>query len=267
MDLTQYKFNLSKSLHDPRDFMLESIYPDPVTLPEVYDLRPQMQPIRDQGNQGTCSAQTAAAMKEWQELVDVQYKNYFSPQFVYNSRSNQESGGMTPRDTMEILFKIGIVPEKDYPYGNFGKITEELIKKAETYKIQGYAQINTIDSLKKALFGNGPCYIAFSVYNPQNMEFWKQTSSNQQALGGHALTVVGWLKDSFIIRNSWTVQWGDNGYTYFKFIDWGMQWETWTCIDADSNPETLKKKVDEHMQLQKYKQGLFRRLFSKKIKK
>jgi C1A family cysteine protease len=264
MDLTQYKFTLEKSSHDPRDFMLESIYPDAIVLPEIYDLRPQMQPVRDQGNQGTCSAQTAAAMKEWQELVDVQYKNYFSPQFVYNSRSNQESSGMTPRDTMDILFKIGIVPEKDYPYNTFSSISDELKIKAGKYKIQGYAQINTIDAFKKALFGNGPCYTAFPVYNPQNMEFWKQTSPNQQALGGHAVCCAGYLKDCFIIRNSWTTQWGDSGYTYYKFVDFGMHWELWTTIDADSNPETLKKKVDEHMLLLKNKKSLFKRLFNKK---
>ena len=119
MDLTQYQFNLQKSPHDPRDFMLEAIYPDAVTLPEELDYRPQMQPIRDQGNQGTCSAQTAAAFKEWQEFVDVEYKSYFSPQFVYNLRENQGASGMFPRDTMEILFKVGIVPESDYHYNTF----------------------------------------------------------------------------------------------------------------------------------------------------
>ena len=124
MDTSKYLFNLKKSPHDPRDYMVESIYPDTVVLPEVYDLRPQMQPIRDQGQQGTCSAQTAAAMKEWQELVDVYFRAYMSPQFVYNSRPNKGEEGMTPRDTMDVLFKIGIVPENSYTYGTFTPITK-----------------------------------------------------------------------------------------------------------------------------------------------
>jgi len=259
--MLNYKFNLKKSETDHRDFMVESIFPDDVTLPEVYDLRPQMQPIRDQGQEGSCSAQTAAAMKEWQELVDVKFNEYMSPQFVYNLRPDQQEEGMTPRDTMDILLKIGIVPEKLYSYGTFTPISDELKKEAELYKIQGYAQVNTLDSLKKAIFANGPTYTAFPVYNSEKMEFWKQDYQNQQALGGHAVPCVGWLKDCFIIRNSWTAQWGDRGYCYFKFVDWGMQWETWCCVDASSSSETLAKKAEDHMNSLETKKGFFRKLF------
>lgn len=263
--MIQYKFNLQKSPVDPRDFMLEAVYPDPVSLPEIWDLRLDMQPIRDQGYQGTCSAQTAAAMKEWQEHIDVQFNGYMSPQFVYNLRENQDSEGMTPKDTMEILYKIGIVPEYLYPYETSKKITEKELKNAEIYRILGYAQINTVDSLKKALFANGPCYIAFPVYNANKMEFWMPDFTGQQMLGGHAVCVAGYLKDSFIIRNSWSTGWGDAGYTYLPFPQWGMQWECWTTLDADSNPEGLQRKLEKMTSTEK--KGLFRKLFSKKIKK
>lgn len=262
MDLTQYKFNLSKSPYDHRDFMVESIYPDAVILPEVYDLRPQMRPIRDQGQQGTCSAQTAAAMKEWEELTDVGFKEYMSPQFVYNLRPNQESEGMTPRDTMDILFKIGIVSEKAYTYGTFSAIPDELKMQAAKYKIQGYAQINTLDALKKALFANGPCYFGFYVYDPNSMEFWKQQNPNQPALGGHAVCCCGWLKDCFIIRNSWTAQWGDQGYCFYPFNQWGHHFECWSALDADSHMSGLKKKIEAQS-----KKSLLKRLFTCKFKK
>jgi C1A family cysteine protease len=246
MDVTKYKFNLEKSPVDSRDFMLESIYPEEVTLPKVWDLRKEMRPIRDQGTQGTCSAQTIAAIKEWQEYTDVSFEEHMSPQFIYNLRENQNSEGMTPRNTMEILYKIGIVSEKTYPYNTFSSITEDLKSKAAYYKIQGYAQVNTIDSLKKALFSNGPCYIAFPVFNPENRQFWVPQYTGQQMLGGHAVCVAGYLKDSFIIRNSWSSQWGDQGYTYYPFTQWGHHWEVWTSIDADSNPKGLKDKVSAH---------------------
>jgi len=251
LDLSQYKFNLQKSPTDPRDFMLESIYPEKIDLPTKWDLRKDMRPVRDQGNQGTCSAQTASALKEWQEYNDVAFKEYMSPQFIYNLRPNQDSEGMYPRDTMEILYKIGIVPEKDYPYNTFSAITDELIKKAAKYKIQGYAAINTLDCLKKALFMNGPCYIAFPVYNPEKMEFWKPEYTGQQMLGGHAVAGVGYLEDCFIIRNSWSYEWGDQGYTYYPFGQFGMHWEIWTAIDADSNLENLTKKATKYMNRRK----------------
>ena len=101
-----YKFNLEKSPYDPKDLMFETVSKDILDLPESYDLRKRMKSPRDQGEQGSCSAQTAAAMKEWHEYVDRGVKEYMSPQFIYNSRPNQDTEGMMPRDTMKILQKI-----------------------------------------------------------------------------------------------------------------------------------------------------------------
>ena len=80
----KYKFNLKRSPVDPRDFLLGTVYPGAVDLPLVWDLRPQMQPVRDQGQEGSCSAETASEIKEWQEKVDQGYNGYMSPQFIYN---------------------------------------------------------------------------------------------------------------------------------------------------------------------------------------
>ena len=266
--MMKYKFNLQRSPIDERDFLLSTIYPADVTLPAVYDLRDQMSAIRDQGTQGTCSAQASAAMKEWQEKVDLGLNEYMSPQFVYNLRESFGMEGMTPRDTMKILNKIGIVSEKHYPYGKIENLNEETINaelkdEAAKYRIIGYAKIDLLDGLKKALFANGPCYIAFPVYNPEKREFWKPDYTGQQMIGGHAVCVAGYLKDSFIIRNSWSSLWGDNGYTYFNFSDWGSQWEAWTTIDEDSTPENLDKKATAG----KCTKGFFARIFKRNLQK
>jgi len=262
-----YKFNLQRSPIDARDFMLESIYPIQVDLPLEWDLRPNMQPIRDQGREGSCSAQTAAAMKEWQEKVDVGFNQYMSPQFIYNLRSDLSTEGMTPRDTMQILNKIGIVPEKVFPYGTMTRPSDAIISGASDYEIMGYSQINTLDSLKKALYANGPCYIAFPVYNPENMEFWKPDFQGQQMVGGHAVCLSGYLKDKFIIRNHWSAAWGDKGYTYYPFTEWGMHWECWTTIDAESNHDGLVKKLAVTNSCCTKTQGFFARIFGKKLNK
>lgn len=262
MDTSKYILNLQKSPYDSRDFIVESVYPDAVTLPEEWDLRPQMRFVRDQGTQGTCSAQAAAAMKEWQESMDVQFNEMMSPQFVYNLRQNQGESGMWPRDTMDILYKIGIVPEKDYHYGTFDPISDELKQKAANYKIEGYAQVNTIDALKKALFMNGPAYIAFPVYRCDKLDFWNPDHVGQQILGGHATTCVGYLKDCFIIRNSWSEAWGINGHCYYYFSQFGMHWEIWTSIDSLSNNDNLIKKTNEFKRQRKEK-SFFRKIFKK----
>lgn len=260
-----YVFNLRPSPFDARDIVLESVYPSEVVLPKTLDLRSELQPIRDQGNQGTCMAQSVAAMKEWQEKVDVDFNGYMSPQFIYNLRENYGGEGMTPRDAMKILNKIGIVPEKIYPYGKIENLDLEnldpgLLFTASKYKIAAYSRIMTVDATKKALLANGPCCAAFPVFNPYSMEFWKPDATNKTLLGGHAVTIVGWTADSFIIRNSWGSSWGDGGYTYFKFSDWGTQWEIWTALDEDSSQEKLEKISFDRM-------SFFQKLFNRKLRK
>lgn len=98
-----------------------------------------------------------------------------------------------------------------------------------------------MEELKKALFTNGPCYIAVPCYNFRE-DMWKANPAANETtvIGGHAMTVVGYDKTGFIIRNSWGTEWGQNGYTLFPFSDWGKQYEVWTVLDDDS----LKEYID-----------------------
>ena len=56
------------------------------------------------------------------------------------------------------------------------------------------------------------------------------------------MTVVGYLEDCFIIRNSWGQEWGDNGYYYYYYKDWGKHWELWTTIDIKGSKYINNKK-------------------------
>lgn len=224
-----FELNLEKSPVDTRDYIAEAIYGDG-DLPSEYTTVDSLMPVRDQGSQGTCAAQTAACMKEWQERKDIDYQDYMSPQFVYNNRANQDGSGMYTRDVMKILNKQGICPEQLYPYGTFDAIGEDIYTEAKKHVIKAYASVQTIEGLKKAIYSDGPCLIAVPVYN-YGMRMWKP-EPDQSKIGGHAMTVVGWTTEGFIIRNSWSDRWGDKGYTIFPWEDWGLQWETWTTVDA-----------------------------------
>ena len=65
--MKKYILDVLPSPDDNRDYLVSSIYTAPVVLPATLDYRTEMPPVRDQGAQGSCSAQTAAAIKEWQE--------------------------------------------------------------------------------------------------------------------------------------------------------------------------------------------------------
>lgn len=231
---------LTKSPVDPRDWVAETIFNTGITLPKTFTTVDNLQPVRNQGSLSTCAAQTASCMKEWQERIDVCFDNYMSPMFIYNNRSDKTVEGMFSRDVMDILNKKGICPESVYPYGSTADISPYIYDIAKKYTIKGYAAVNTIDTLKQALIQSGPCYIAVPVYNYGN-RMWKPVQ-NETMIGGHAMTVVGYNTNGFIIRNTWGSSWNATGYTIFLYEDWGLQWEVWTAVDEKSGTAPVEPK-------------------------
>lgn len=223
------------SAEDIRDWNAANIY-SKTTLADILDLRSSLPPIRNQGTQGTCAAQSAACMKEWQEKKDYNFGGYMSPQFIYNNRYNQNSEGMFGRDVMRILSEIGSVKEAAYNYGKIESVSDiesVYYVKAKLHKIESYARIYAMETLKKALKINGPCYISFPVYNYTN-KMWLKENETSEIQGGHAMAVVGYNSDGFIIRNTWGKNWGDEGYCTYSYSEWGAHWEIWTTIDENS---------------------------------
>lgn len=227
-----YMFNVERSPDDSRDWLASTIYPA-ISLPLELDLRGQLQPIRDQQNQGSCAAMAGAAMKEYQELFDSGLSEYFSPQFIYNLRDSDREG-MTMRNLMDILRRDGDCREVVFPYGSEGKPPQNAQDEARGYIIQSYAKVTSVEALKTALFLNGVCIIAVPVYNIGE-RMWFQRYG-EELLGGHALAVAGYTTEGFIIRNSWGTSWGQGGYCIMPFDDFGFAYDVWTTIDERSYP-------------------------------
>lgn len=239
-------YNVTPSPRDDRDWHSEAIFDITVPLPTSLDLRKHLKLPRDQSNQGTSAAQVAACMIEWYQKKYHDFNEYMSPQFIYNNRTNQTTVGMHGRDVMNILKNAGICPEASYPYEKVemkSEINKKFYYEAKNNRIKGYARVNTIESLKRALFTNGPCYISFPVYN-HTTRLWKQQKNcfkiGEKRLGGHAMAVVAYNKTGFVLRNSWGMFWDMDGYTTYPYTDWGCHHEIWTMID-DSSYKPVKK--------------------------
>ena len=243
----EFKLNFSPSPDDERDFIFSS----EKEYPEELDYSDELQPIRNQGSQGSCYAQSACCMKEWQEKRDYGLDEYLSPQFFYNNRYNiyddneNNDYGMYGRDVMRLLRSIGVCLERNYKYGlieDKSKISKKCYEEALNHRIKSYARVYDMDQLKKSLFRNGPCLIGFPVYN-KGVQMWQKKEGETNTYGGHAMTVIGYNKEGFIIRNSWGEYWGSSGYCIYPYEDWGSHWEIWTTVDDES--EIIKPNTDE----------------------
>lgn len=231
-------FNIIPSPRDDRDVNVDMIFDPPYKFPRTLDYTRYLQEVRNQGVQGTSLAQVGACMVEWRERKINKNGIQLSPQFLYNSREDKKLNLMCGRELMKLLVNKGCCTEKVCPYGTLEN-TEEMSGDAEKYRVKGYARIQTMDTLKASLVMFGPCLITFPVYNHTSY-MWKQ-HKDEQKLGGHAMTIVGYNYKGFILRNTWGKYWENQGYCLYPYEDWGYHDEVWTMA-TEEYYETWKNK-------------------------
>jgi len=197
MDGSEHKFNEVKSFNIPEQYSYVSFLP----------------PVENQGATNMCVTYALAAHLDWNCNVDKQQdtsmKNNISKQEIYNARSIPGDNGMTFKEALSFLRKRGVTSDHGI------------------MKIDSYALVGSVLALKQALIMNGPCVAGLMVRDESAYEFW----NGRKRLGGHAVAIVGYTRDGFIIRNSWGEKYGDHGYAILKYYDFGQILECWTIVD------------------------------------
>lgn len=208
------------------------------TLPLTVDYTPEMLPVRDQGSEGCCVAEASACMKEYQKRIQIGLRAYFAPQFLYDLRVDLSSSGMDPENAMQILDQYGCALEDSYPFGKSHKpagISHAIYAQAANFKSRSYAFITSVAALKAALVANGVCILCAPIFN-YSSTFWIPQNAKQEVITYHCVAVVGYDATSFIIRNSWGADWGNQGYSNFLFTSWESGITGWTTVDGTSQP-------------------------------
>ena len=182
-------------------------------IPEEYSYVEYLPPVENQGSTNMCVTYSLAAHLDWNCNVDSSYDNnrdnHIKKQEIYAARSVPGDNGMSFKEALNFIKKQGV-------NSDHGKI-----------KIEKYAMIKSELALKQALLLNGPCIGGLYVKNPNAYDFWNGTQNK----GGHAIAIVGYNKQGFIIRNSWGTKYGKNGYWILLYKDFPKILECWTIID------------------------------------
>ena len=180
-------------------------------IPIEYSYKKYLPLVIDQGNKPICVPCSLSAYINWVINTDTgenKVDNEVDLQEIFDSSSVKSSEGMTFKDGLKFLKHEGVSTKEG----------------VET--IDRYATIGSMICLKQALILNGPCVGALPVYDSRVTEFWDSAYGDYE--GGHAVAIVGYNEDGFIIRNSWGRSYGDNGYSIIPYDDFNKFMEIWT---------------------------------------
>jgi C1A family cysteine protease len=228
-----HAFGWHPSVPDIRDYPM-ALAAAPASLPAKVDLRPQMPPIGDQGQLGSCTAWASTAAYRYE--LDKQKLADFEPSELaqyYWTRALEgttaSDAGASIRDSVKALAKTGAAAEKLWPYdiSKFNQAPPNSVKQAASHHLalQYQSVPQNLTAVKSALAAGFPVLIGISVYASFESDPVARTgvvpmpTPREQLLGGHALLLVGYddATQRFTTRNSWGTGFGDHGYVYLPY--------------------------------------------------
>ena len=225
----QKRYGWRPDTPDMRDFML-AVAPAK-TLPTRVSLRKQMPPVYDQGQLGSCTANSIGAILELNELKQKE-PDAATPSrlFIYfNERVMEgtvaEDSGAEIRDGIKSVAQLGAPPEDVWPY-DVTKFAKKPPAKAYTqakkHQAVRYSRVvQDAIALQNVLASGYAISFGFTVYTSFETSIGSDgivpmPQPDEKVLGGHAVVAIGYkpIKGQlyFECRNSWGPDWADNGY-------------------------------------------------------
>ncbi|CAF4539423.1 unnamed protein product, partial [Rotaria sp. Silwood2] len=207
-------------------------------LPRKMNLRSEMTPVEDQSQIGSCVANAFAGAYEY--LLNKSSGRHIdvSRLFIYyNARAKDAyppghitDSGCSITSALETLKELGTCEESLWPYdlnSVHAKPNELAYDKASENQIMDALSLNVdLHEMKSCLAQGYPFVFGLVLFKsfdkaskkgyvpmPQGYE------GNRESHGRHAMLAVGYNdhSNSFIVRNSWSARWGDEGYCYIPY--------------------------------------------------
>jgi len=214
MDMTHHEFKstylgtFKKTSPGPK-----IAYLDTSKLADSVDWRTHgaVSPIKDQGQCGSCWAfSTTGSVESLNYLKTGKMELYSEQQLVDCSKSYGDMGcnGGLMDYAFDYIHDHGITTENKYPY-HASDQTCSTNKGAHT--ISGHVDVPAGDTAQLAAAVNQqPVSIAVDA---EQWQFYNGgILDNCGDSLDHGVLLVGYTKDAWIVKNSWSESWGENGY-------------------------------------------------------
>ena len=241
-NFNKFVLNCAKSRSTETDWRFDdavdahSIATAEKAAPANKDLRQDWWKIRDQGKSGACVGfATADGVLRWHYVHKNMMKKTErpSPRFIWMANKETddftrypttflEPAGTSTKLALGIAQKYGCVLEDMLPMnGQLSPLRPSVFFAiAAQFRINSYYNLRTdLSSWRTWIATTGPILTRLLVD-----ETWKKATATNGELekyvepdkpyGGHAVCLVGYTKNHFIVRNSWGTGWGKKGFAF-----------------------------------------------------
>jgi C1A family cysteine protease len=190
-------------------------------VPSTFDWRNygKVTSVKNQGSCGSCWAFGMLGSYEGALLVADQGSQNLSEQYLVrcNTYGYGCGGGWWCFDDMY----NGIPKESCYPYtGSDGSCNHSCTKYFPVdswYHVGSSGGVPSTSALKQAIYDQGPICVAVRVTSAfQNYSGGIFNSCSSGSVN-HAVVLVGWGSNYWIMKNSWGTGWGESGYMRITF--------------------------------------------------
>ncbi len=231
--MSNRKFGALRDVHDIRDLMYRAS-PRAEPVPQQVDLREWGGPVKDQGEEGSCTGHAFSSAREWIARKYERTSPVLSPQCLYveeliadGSFPNDE--GAMSRTACQALTAKGCCEASLYPYvaGQLTKPTAEQAQNALRYKTGAYHRIGTLSDFLRCLADPTPwpVTVGFTAYESFMSQQVADTGTmpipkpGEQQQGGHEVLSLGYSLPNHLalVQNSWGNGWGQRGYFWMPF--------------------------------------------------
>jgi len=222
-----------------------------VPLPIKITLQDKWGEIFDQGQLGSCVSNSVAGCVRFCCLKNNNIAFNPSRLFIYyNGRvlsgfDPSEDSGMAISDGFRSVNTYKVCTEANWPY-DISKFSvkplqcdyDEAVKLNSN--IKDYSIDQDLTTLKQCIFEGYPISFGITLFDSFESNDVAQTGIvpmpdkfNEQQIGGHAITIVGYddANQWFIVANSWGSSWGSNGFCFIPYqyvLDQELANDFWT---------------------------------------
>lgn len=236
-------------------------------LPPVTDLKPFCPEIRNQGEIYSCVGWSVGYGAMTIEKA-IQYNctdpkiiahNAYSALYLFNQINQGHCDkGSRISDAIEFLVKNGNchAREFDFDVNDCEKQpTDSLKKKSQGAAIHDFQTLFGIAAnpkfktwkVRQALAHQKPVVIGMNVrknfYQLKDARFWWPDKGNTTPAGGHAMVVIGYddYKGAFQLMNSWGKSWGNKGFIWVKYKDFGTFCKYAYILQLEENSQQVQQ--------------------------